>query len=266
MMPMDANTPTLQISELYAGYPGKAVLSNLTLPPFESGKVTVLTGPNAAGKSTLLRAMAGLLKARGSITYDGQGLLGISPRKRASLVSFMPQSVPTDINLSVIEAIVSALKASPLDAASIGNEHIHDKAFAALERVGIPHLALEPLNQLSGGQRQMASLTRTVVRDPKILLLDEPTSALDLKHQVKVMKLARSFAADGRVVIMVLHDLNLALRWADHVVVMDKGKVAGFGKPTEAITSDIIARVYGVRIRVEHCSSGLPNLIVDDEV
>ncbi len=263
---MEPTSPSLQISELHAGYPGKSVLSNLTLPPFESGQVTVLTGPNAAGKSTLLRAMAGLLKAQGSISYNGQELLGLSPRKRAGLVSFMPQSVPTDINLSVIEAVVSALKASPLDAASTGNEHIHDRALSALERVGISHLALEPLNQLSGGQRQMASLTRTVVRDPKILLLDEPTSALDLKHQVKVMKLARSFAADGRVVIMVLHDLNLALRWADRVVVMDKGEVAGFGRPTEAITAAIIARVYGVRIRVEHCSTGLPNLIVDDEI
>lgn len=265
-MGTETTTPKLLISHLVAGYPSKPVLSDLTLPPFESGKVTVLTGPNAAGKSTLLRALAGLLTAKGSIVYDGHELLGMSPRKRASLVSFMPQSVPTDINLSVIEAVVSALKASPLDAASVGNDRVHDQALAALERVGISHLALEPLNQLSGGQRQMASLTRTIVRNPKILLLDEPTSALDLKHQVKVMKLARSFAADGRIVIMVLHDLNLALRWADQVIVMDRGNIAGFGKPPEAITSTIIAQVYGVRIRVEYCSAGLPNLIVDDEV
>src|SRR5690606_3632980 len=133
------------------------------------------------------------------------------------------------INLSVMEAVISALKASPLDAATGANEQLYKRAIAVLDRIGIPHLALEPLNQLSGGQRQMASLARSVVREPKVLLLDEPTSALDLRHQLKVMRLARSFAADGRIVVMVLHDLNLALRWADHVIVMDKGDIASHG-------------------------------------
>lgn len=257
--------PSLHIDSLHAGYPGKPVIHDLTLPPFEMGHVTVLTGPNAAGKSTLLRAMAGLLKATGSIRHGERELLSMNARQRAELLCFMPQSVPTDINLSVIEAVISALKASPMDATSSNNELAQTRAFSILERVGIGHLALEPLNQLSGGQRQMASLARTVVRDPQVLLLDEPTSALDLRHQVKVMKLARSFAADGRVVIIVLHDLNLALRWADRVVVMEKGKIASSGKPTDAITSDIIAKVYGVKVRVENCSAGLPHLVVEDE-
>ncbi|MBK1440169.1 ABC transporter ATP-binding protein [Parapedobacter sp. ISTM3] len=257
---------TLRIDNLHTGYPGKPIISGLTLPPLVSGEVTILTGPNAAGKSTLLRAIAGLLRTKGSITYEGQDLGPLSPQKRAGVVSFMPQSVPTDINLSVIEAVISALKASPLDAAGDGNEQLHNRAIAVLERIGISHLALEPLNQLSGGQRQMASLARSVVREPKVLLLDEPTSALDLKHQLKVMRLARSFAADGRIVVMVLHDLNLALKWADQVIVMDKGTIASHGRPTTAITPDIIAQVYGVAIRVEICSLGLPNLIVDREL
>lgn len=263
----DKNSPSLVAKGIHAGYPGKAVLADLDLPPLESGKVIVLTGPNAAGKSTLLRVIAGLIKASsGSITYEGKELLGISPKQRAEYISFMPQSVPTDINLSVIEAVISALKASPIDAAGTENQPLYQKALRVLERIGIAHLALDSLSQLSGGQRQMASLARTVVREPKILLLDEPTSALDLRHQVKVMKLARSFAADGRVVIIVLHDLNLALRWADEVCVLQKGKIVGYGKPTDAITSSTIANVYGVHIRVEHCSRGLPHLIVDDEV
>ncbi len=256
---------TLQISDIHAGYPRKKVINGLTLPPLASGEVTVLTGPNAAGKSTLLRALAGLLRADGSIRYEDQELTAMSIQKRATIVSFMPQSVPTDINLSVMEAVISALKASPLDAVDSGNEELHHRAIATLERIGIAHLALEPLAQLSGGQRQLASLARSVVREPKVLLLDEPTSALDLQHQLKVMRLAQSFAKDGRIVVMVLHDLNLALRWADKVIVMNKGIIASHGRPTEAITSTIIEQVYGVRVRIENCSKGTPNLIVDGE-
>jgi len=257
---------TLRISDIHVGYPRKKVITGLTLPPLISGEVTVLTGPNAAGKSTLLRALAGLLRIKGSIRYEDQELTTLSAQKRATIVSFMPQSVPTDINLSVMEAVISALKASPLDAASSSNEHLHQRAVAVLERIGISHLALEPLSQLSGGQRQLASLARSVVREPNVLLLDEPTSALDLRHQLKVMRLARSFAQDGRIVVMVLHDLNLALRWADQAIVMDKGALVSQGQPTAAITPAVVEQVYGVRVRVENCSLGLPNLIVDGEL
>ena len=258
-------TGKLHISDVYVGYPGKKVINGLTLPPLVTGEVTVLSGPNGAGKSTLLRAMAGLLRMTGSLQYEEQELTTLSIQQRAKLVSFMPQSVPTDINLSVVEAVISALKASPLDAADAGNSGLYQRAHAVLERVGIAHLALQPLSQLSGGQRQLASLARSIVREPKILLLDEPTSALDLRHQLKVMRLARSLAADGRIVVMVLHDLNLALRWADRVIVMDKGTMASQGTPTEAITPSVIASVYGIQARVERCSQGYPNLIVDGE-
>jgi len=258
-------TPTLHVIDVHVGYPGKKVISGLTLPPLAGGEVTVLAGPNGAGKSTLLRAMAGLLRMAGSIRYDEHELTTLSIRQRASFVSFMPQSVPTDINLSVAEAVISALKASPLDSANAGNEGLYQHAFSVLERTGIADLALRPLNQLSGGQRQLASLARSIVREPKVLLLDEPTSALDLRHQLKVMRLARSLAADGRIVVVVLHDLNLALRWADRVIVMDNGAIVSKGTPTEAITPAVIESVYGVRIRVERCSQGQPTLIVDGE-
>lgn len=258
-------TPTLHVIDVHVGYPGKKVISGLTLPPLAGGEVTVLAGPNGAGKSTLLRAMAGLLRMAGSIRYEEHELTTLSIRQRASFVSFMPQSVPTDINLSVAEAVISALKASPLDSANAGNEGLYQRAFSVLERTGIADLALRPLNQLSGGQRQLASLARSIVREPKVLLLDEPTSALDLRHQLKVMRLARSLAADGRIVVVVLHDLNLALRWADRVIVMDNGAIVSKGTPTEAITPAVIESVYGVRIRVERCSQGQPTLIVDGE-
>jgi iron complex transport system ATP-binding protein len=110
----------------------------------------------------------------------------------------------------------------------------------------------------------MASLARTLVRNPAILLLDEPTSALDLRHQVQVMQLARSFAQEGKIVIMVLHDLNLALRWGDKVVLFDQGQVVSHGTPALALDPDNIEKVYGVQIRIESCSANIPYMVVDD--
>lgn len=134
---------------------------------------------------------------------------------------------------------------------------------AALERIGIGSLALTPLDHLSGGERQMASLAQAVVREPALLLLDEPTSALDLRHQLVVMRLIDQLAHEGRIIVVVLHDLNLAMRWASRIVVLDHGAAAAVGTPAEAITPDVLARVYGVRARLERVEGGRPQVVVD---
>lgn len=253
----------LKISDIRAGYGKRRVLDGLTFPALGHGQIVTLVGPNGAGKSTLLRVVAGLIKAEGSLLYKGKDLQKVSVRERAMHVSFMPQTVPSDVNLPVIDAVISALKASPFDQVGRDNEGIYEKSVAVLERIGIAGLALQGLNQLSGGQRQLASLARSVVREPSILLLDEPTSALDLYHQVKVMSLVRSFADDGRIVVMVLHDLNMAMRWSDYVIVLKNGELVTHGKPAEALNPGSVREVYGVNIRVEFCSRGLPQIIVD---
>ena len=253
----------LNVNNITAGYGKRVIINDLSLPPLQTGTVTALVGPNAAGKSTLLRAMSGLLPASGSMMLNDFDLMKMSLTERASHLTFMPQSIPQDVSLSVIEAVISALKASPLDGVSIKNSEIYERAFKTLDRIGISHLALSPLNQLSGGQRQMASLARSVVREPKVLLLDEPTSALDLRHQVQVMELTRSLAREGRIVVVVLHDLNLAMRWADQIIVMQKGAITSSGKPEEAITPKIVRDVYQVNVRVERCSQGNPQVVID---
>ncbi|WP_199539433.1 ABC transporter ATP-binding protein [Dyadobacter luteus] len=244
-------------------YGKKRIISGLSLASLHAGTVTALVGPNAAGKSTLLRAMSGLLPATGSMLLGESDLMQMELKKRASHLTFMPQSIPQDVSLSVIEAVISALKASPLDGLNVKNSEVYDIALKTLNRIGIADLALSPLNQLSGGQRQMASLARSVVREPKVLLLDEPTSALDLKHQVQVMELTSALAREGRIVVVVLHDLNLAMRWADQILVMQKGQITSSGAPEEAITPQIIKEVYHVNVRVERCSQGQPQVIID---
>ncbi|MGC4082789.1 MAG: ABC transporter ATP-binding protein [Vicinamibacterales bacterium] len=252
----------LVVSDLDAGYGARRIIRELTLPPARAGEVMALVGPNGAGKSTLLRVLAGLLPASGSIRLRDRELIGLSPRDRAALVSFMPQTLPQRVSLSVLEAVIAALQASPLAGAL--DPDTSRRALRSLERIGIADLAREPLDHLSGGQRQLASLAQAIARDPTVLLLDEPTSALDLRHQMNVVRLVRSIASEGRVVIVVVHDLSLAARWADRIVVLEQGRVRAWGSPADALTPDVLAAVYGVIARVERCSRGLLQVIVDE--
>jgi iron complex transport system ATP-binding protein len=173
----------------------------------------------------------------------------------------MPQTLPQRVALTVFEAVLSALKASPHGGAT-GDER--GRALATLERLGIGDLALRPLDELSGGQRQMASLAQALAREPAVLLLDEPTSALDLHHQLRVMSVVRAVAAErGIVAVLVLHDIALACRWCERIVVLSHGKVFADGPPQRAVTPKMFAEVYGVEARVETCSRGFMQIMVD---
>ena len=267
----------LVIQDVHAGYRGRPVIQGLSLAPISAGSVTSLVGPNGAGKSTLLRGLAGLLPARGSIRFAGQELGGLSFADRARLATYMPQTLPAGTALSVLETVLGALRASPAGptrsdwagaapAPVAGRESgaaAPERALAALQRLQVAGLAMEPLDRLSGGQRQMVALAQAVVRGTGLLLLDEPTSALDLRHQVEVMAVVRTLAAEGRPILMVLHDLALASRWSDRIVVLDRGRLHADGPPAEGIRPDMLARVYGVHSRVERCSAGHLQVAVD---
>ncbi|MER2537177.1 MAG: ABC transporter ATP-binding protein [Rhizobiaceae bacterium] len=251
----------LGMQNLSVGYPGRRVIDGLSLDPLAGGTLTALVGPNAAGKTTLLRGLAGLTRASGSIRLGGQELTALGTAARARSVTYMPQTLPQRVALTVFEAVLSALKASPHGGAT-GDER--DRALTTLERLGIGDLALRPLDELSGGQRQMASLAQALAREPAVLLLDEPTSALDLHHQLRVMSVVRAVAAErGIVAVLVLHDIALACRWCERIVVLSHGKVFADGPPQRAVTPTMFAEVYGVEARVETCSRGFMQIMVD---
>ncbi|CBS91134.1 ABC transporter ATP-binding protein [Azospirillum lipoferum] len=256
----------LRITGLRAGYPRRRIIDGLSLPPLRAGTVAALVGPNGAGKTTLLRALAGLLPATGDVRYDGQALLQMTPAERARYVTYMPQSLPQGIALSVIESVVTALRVSTL-VKDRPESLVHAEADAVLQRLGIGHLALSPLDELSGGQRQLVSLAQSIVRRPRILLLDEPTSALDPRHQIDVMQAVTETAkTEGMIVLAVLHDLNLALRWVDMVVLLSEGALAAAGTPEDAITAETLAAFYRISGRVERCSLGLPHILFDGKI
>lgn len=238
---------TLTIDTLSAGYGRRTVISGVTLSPLAAGTVTVLAGPNGAGKSTLLRAVAGFLPASGIVKLCGRDLLTAKSADRARRVGFMPQALPGDVGLTVLDGVMTALKVSQPECTVAD---ARERAASVLDRLGILPLALSRLGRLSGGQKQIASLAQALVADPRLLLLDEPVSALDLRHQYQVMRTVRSLAEEGRIVIVVLHDLEMASRWADHIVIMRNGQLFGAGPPREVITPEMLREVYRVKARV----------------
>ncbi|HBH65476.1 MAG TPA: iron ABC transporter ATP-binding protein, partial [Erwinia persicina] len=158
----------LKISGFHAGYPKRQVISNLNVPLLPQGKITVLLGPNGCGKSTLLRSMAGLNRASGELWLNGEDLMALPFARRASRVVYLPQSLPAGVHLHVLESIIVAQRAS----GGRSNASSEAEVMALLEQLGIAHLALSYLDQLSGGQKQLVGLAQSLIRRPELLLLD----------------------------------------------------------------------------------------------
>ncbi len=250
----------LTIKGFNAGYPKRKIIRDLNVPLLPRGKITVLLGPNGCGKSTLLRSIAGLNQAQGELWLNGTELLSQPFARRAEKVVYLPQSLPAGVHLHVLESIIVAQRASGTG----GNASSEADVMALLERLGIAHLALSYLDQLSGGQKQLVGLAQSLIRRPELLLLDEPLSALDLNYQFHVMDLVRRETSKRNIVtVVVVHDINIALRHGQHVLMLQNGGLIADGPPEEVITPESLAKVYGVRGRIERCSQGTPQVLID---
>ncbi len=252
----------LTINNLSVGYLKKCIIDNLNIENIPRGKVTVLLGPNGCGKSTLMRGLAGLGRASGKLYLDETDLMQLPLSERAEKVVYLPQSIPTGIHLHVYESVVVAARAT-------GNSEYatEERVMKTLERLGIAHLAFSYLDELSGGQKQLVGLAQSLIRKPDLLLLDEPLSALDLNYQYHVMDLVKRATRKRNIItIVVVHDINIALRHADYVIMLKAGQHVASGHPCAVITPENLAKVYGVRGRVECCSSGMSQVIIDGVV
>lgn len=248
---------SLLIEQLSVAYGARQVLQQLSLPALPAGSLVALVGPNGAGKSTLLRALAGLERMKGSLSLDGEDVTRMGQAERARRLAYMPQQLPPGIALGVLESIIAGLRVA-------GTENPLGVAFEALRRLGIEYLAEQPLGSLSGGQRQLVALAQLLARNPRVLLLDEPTSALDLHYQLRVMDAVRERVQAHRLLaVAVLHDINLAASHADWLVVLNKGRVVASGAPEQVLAPALLAEVYGVAARVERCSQGRLQVLVD---
>lgn len=252
--------PGLHIHGFNAGYPKRQIIENLHVPMLPRGKITVLLGPNGCGKSTLLRSLAGLNRAQGELWLNGEELISQPFARRAEKVVYLPQSLPAGVHLHVLESIIVAQRASG-GRSTVTRE---DEVMTLLEQLGIAHLALSYLDQLSGGQKQLVGLAQSLIRRPELLLLDEPLSALDLNYQFHVMDLVRRETRKRNIVtVVVVHDINVALRHGEHILMLQNGELIADGLPDEVITPENLARVYGVKGRIERCSQGTPQVLID---
>lgn len=250
----------LIITDLHTGYRKKKVIAGLNAPLLPRGKITALLGPNGSGKSTLLRALADLNPAQGTLSLNGEDLMTLPAAKRAQKVVYLPQSLPAGVHLHALESVIVARRASGFYTGCDAEQ----EAYAILDKLGISHLAMSFLDSLSGGQKQLIGLAQSLIRQPDLLLLDEPLSALDLNYQFHVMDIvARETRLRNIVTVVVIHDINIALRHADYAVMLKDGALVASGTPGEVVTPANLARVYGVRGRVEYCSQGLPHVVVD---
>lgn len=241
----------------------RTVLHDVTAGPFKCGTIHALLGPNGSGKSTLLRAMAGLLPSSACVTLNGKDLSAMSLTARTRKCLYLPQDLPAPVHLPVLEALMAASHTGGGFQAPQQDDAVRD-ALDRLTQFGIAPLALRPLDELSGGQRQLVGLAQAFSRTPEAVLLDEPLSALDLHHQFAVMTvLRRETTARQLVTVIVLHDLNIALNLTDTVTVLHEGHIMASGPPADVLTPALLRETYRIRARIEHGADGRSFVSVD---
>ncbi|GAA3846598.1 ABC transporter ATP-binding protein [[Pseudomonas] carboxydohydrogena] len=242
--------PRLRAENLTIHRGARAIVADANLV-LNAGELTVLAGPNGAGKTTLARAMAGLIPAQGTVSLDGVALAAMNARQRARALAYLPQGHEFHWPMSV-EHIVALGREPHADPFSQVTSEDRAAILAAMEATTTDTLASRIVTTLSGGERARVALARALATQASVLIADEPIAALDERHRLVVMELLRDIARQGAAVLAIIHDLTLAARFADRVVLMDEGRIAANDAPMAALTPERIARIFNVSVhRIE---------------
>ena len=244
----------LEIKNLNFGYGSMPVLKNINME-VAPGRITAILGPNAVGKSTLLRCIAGILKPEGNILLNGKDTWDYGTEDLAGLLSYLSQEGFTRAVLSVFEVVLlGRIKSLSW---RVGQNELQI-VWEILTDMGLCDLATRFLNELSGGQKQLIAIAQALVREPQVLLLDEPTNNLDLQHQMEILELIRDLTDQRQIATLIsLHHLDLAARYADELVVMKDGGIYASGKPRSVLTQELVRDVYGVNARIAAGDDGI---------
>jgi iron complex transport system ATP-binding protein len=240
---------TITTDRVGFSYNSTPVLHDVTFA-LKTGTILALVGPNGSGKTTLIRCIDRILHPEGTILIDEQDIHTMHRNELATRIGYVPQNGARIAAATVFDVVM--MGRTPHMSWRLGKGDI-DRIEYAIRLLGIEKLADRDYNELSGGQQQKVLIARAVAQDPKILLLDEPTNSLDIHHQLEALAIIFDLSrSTGMTVIMAVHDLSIAARYADSLMMLKNGEIVAIGKPEDLITPDRIREVYGVEARILH--------------
>jgi iron complex transport system ATP-binding protein len=250
----------LEARGVSVAYGGKTALDDVTFA-LASGELVAIVGPNGSGKTTLLRSLLGLVAAdEGEATLDGRPVRAWSRRALAESIAALPQREEPAFPLTVHEAMLMGRwsRLGPIASVAESDELAIASALARCDVAGFEQRGTETL---SGGEWQRVRLARALASMPRLLLLDEPTAALDIGHEMELFELLRELVADGLGVLVITHQLNLAARYADRMVLLDGGRVMAQGTPGEVLRADVVSKVFSWPVAVTSWKDGAPQIV-----
>ncbi len=253
----------IKIDKLEFGYSSSPVLNDITLD-LSGPKFVSIMGPNGVGKSTLIHCINKILTpTSGTVFIDGKDVKEITIKELAKSVGYVPYSANDTFPLTVVDTVLMG-RHPHSKWNSLDNDL--DVVYDTLKMLGISHLAMRNFNELSAGQHQKVMLARGLVQEPKVLLLDEPTSNLDVRHQLDVTKMLKNLSVEKEIfVIIISHDINIAAKYSDEIIMMHQGRIFAVGPPSEVITEDNLKTVYGVMAQIVD-DDGRPHVILKDAI
>ena len=243
---------SLKVDRVSFYYDALKVLDEVSFEA-EKGTFMGLVGPNGSGKTTLLRIIDGLLKPKGGAVYlDFKKIAEMDLKEIAREIAVVPQNASPDFNFTVFDIVMMG-RHPHLGKFSIERESDEDRVKLWMKLTNTLHLADKSVREISGGERQRVLIARALAQEPRILLLDEPTANLDICYQLEIMNLLRELVKElGLTIICAIHDLNLAARYCDKIILLDHGRIRNIGRPREVLTEENIKEVFKVEVKIEH--------------